>query len=203
MISCHRFIIFHTIIQIQENTVDYLFRGTYDPAKSGSGLIYWSGVESASHDGFLKRICPNVLSLIHALVTSTELSTETEGNIFYEHFIRLPETELLKINFSKHIAYSKKILNTAGFSKASLHRERREALELLGILVQNHLNSDGDPEPVNKDQLLKNDAKSKDKLRVWLKKVDAQKVIMSFLNYIQIYIRSFIFINRMFISYLP
>lgn len=160
-----------------------MFRGTYDPVKSGSGIIYWAGVESASHDGYLKRICPNVLSLLYALVTSTELSTEEEGNIFYEHFIRLPESELIKINFSKHIAYSKKIINTAGFSKQGLHRQRREALELLGILVQNHLNKDGDPEPVNRELLIRNDPKSKDKLKAWLKKVDAQKVcINKFIN---------------------
>jgi len=146
--------------------------------KSGSGLIYWTGVESASHDGFLKRICPNVLSLIYSLITSTDLSTETEGNIFYEHFIRLPESELLKFNFSKHIAYSKKILNTAGFSKQGLHRQRREALELLGILVQNHVNRDGEPEPINQVLLLKNDTKSKEKLKAWLKKNDAHKVCM-------------------------
>ena len=178
--------------------VDYLFRGTYDPVKSGSGLIYWTGVESASHDGFLKRICPNVLSLVHALVTSTDLSTESEGNIFYEHFIRLPESELLKFNFSKHIAYSKKILNTAGFSKQGLHRQRREALELLGILVQNHLNRDGEPEPINQVLLLKNDSKSKDKLKAWLKKIDAHKV-----RYTHTYILFLTYFLTYFFIYFP
>ena len=163
--------------EIYDDDVDYLFTGTSETIKTGMGLLYFSGLDSDKHDGQLKRIAAPVIALINWL-TSLE-TEEDEINVFYERFVQLPVSELVKVNFSKHIT----IDGGGSKSKSALKAQKQkiqagqtrsgssaDALKLLSVLMRDHRTIDGELDPIDLNELLSDDKASKHILDTWLSK---------------------------------
>ncbi len=133
-------------------------------------------MESASHEGSLKRICGPALSLLKSLVTSDILISTNNVNIFYERFVSLPQQEIMKINFSKHIVPTKNMVSKV--PKEVVNQQRQDAVELLGLLVYSRQNTLGDVEPFDVDALVNNNDRCKERLRLWMKRFEADRVII-------------------------
>ena len=164
--------------EIYDDDVDFLFTGTNEAVKTGMGLLYFSGLDSDKHDGQLKRIAAPTIALIAWLI-SLEVDNEEESNVFYERFVQLPAAELAKINFAKHIS----IDGGGGRSKAALRAQQArvlagqtrsgssaDALRLLSVLMRDHRTVDGEPDPIDLNALLHDDAASKQIVDHWLSK---------------------------------
>ena len=164
--------------EIYDDDVDFLFTGTNEAVKTGMGLLYFSGLDSDKHDGQLKRIAAPTIALIAWLI-SLEVDNEEESNVFYERFVQLPSAELAKINFAKHIS----IDGGGGRSKAALRAQQArvlagqtrsgssaDALRLLSVLMRDHRTVDGEPDPIDLNALLHDDAASKQIVDHWLSK---------------------------------
>ena len=170
--------------EVYDDAVDYFLKGTFDNGNfSGSGILYHCGVESSSHEGSLKRICPPALSLLTTLIGPKSPYADKPNNMFLDRLIRLPINELVKINFAKHIIPNQgKVLTkitgniTGNANKQTLKAQRRDALELLSLLIYDHLNSDDEPETLDIDQLLNFNNKAKEKLKVFMKKHETERV---------------------------
>ncbi len=118
-----------------DDDVDYLFKGdhggftdddTTNYDDHGMGLLYWCGVSSSKHDGQLKRIAAPAFALLRFLVTlpynkgrengrgssqRNEVHDDADdvpgsNNIFFDRFMQLSQTDLLKVQFVKHLSSS-------------------------------------------------------------------------------------------------
>jgi hypothetical protein len=124
-----------------DDDVDHLFLG--DSQAGLEGLLHWSGSQSTKHGGQLKRIAANVISLIRFLISMEE---DEYGNLFFERFMRLPLKHLRDINFSKHIIPE----GSSGImSSSARHGNTADACEILSLIVQYHVDENGDPDPVD------------------------------------------------------
>lgn len=176
--------------EIYEDAIDYFFHGKNNAAtRNGKayGILHWCGVESESHEGSLKRICSYVLILLHSLVVSSTLPGGLYGNVFYLHFISLPEEDLLKINFTKHIAPDKKSVLTgitgAAVTQYSRAIHKKAALELLSLISRNHINVEGEPDPIDVNILIRNNSRCKEKFRKWKSKNQSELVCVKYLSF--------------------
>lgn len=157
-------------IQIADDTVDFLFTGVNENNINGNGLVYYCGMNSDKHGGQLKRICGPCISLLRWIVT---METNDElGNIYYDRFVHLPVSELIKINFEKHITQQ-----TEGSSKpfGGLGQQSRsgnsvDAFELLLILNNDHRNEDGYDDPIDVTDLLNGNKQAYDLFKKWAAK---------------------------------
>ncbi len=160
--------------------MDYFFRGINDSSAPRHGILFWCGVESNSHEGSLKRICGHALSLVHTLVYARDISSSSNGNPFYDHFIQMPQEDLLKINFTRHIAPGKKsgltVVAEAAGAQNTRSRSKVLAMELLGLLVDAHVGADGEPDPIDVNLYLNNSEKGKERFRKWSAKNKTEKV---------------------------
>ena len=147
--------------------MDYLFTG-FNGKKKDVGLIFYAGVNSGKHGNQLKRICGPVISLIHWLVT---FETDDEfGNIYYERFVHLPVSELLKINFEKHV---NKVVGSGGQARLG---SCEDAFVLLSILMNDHRSLEGEDDPVDVDELLGGNKSCVEQFNKWLQKQTADHV---------------------------
>ena len=123
-----------------DDDVDRLFLGDSDTMR---GLLYWSGSHSTKHDGQLKRIATNVISLIRFLIS---LEPNEDGNLFFERFMQYPLQSLREINFAKHITPE----GSSGLmSSSSRQGNCADACEILSLIVQYHVDQYGDPDHVD------------------------------------------------------
>lgn len=135
------------------------------------GLIYFCGIESDKHPGQLKRICGPLLSFVRWLLHQTD-------DIYLNNFVKLPQEELYKINFPKHI------LNQSESGKLTIHiggassrgSKADDAFELLHILYQDHRNSEDEQEPIDINYLLQGDTVCYDRFHTWLQKSNLDTV---------------------------
>ncbi len=157
-------------VQITDDNVDYLYTG-FNGKKKEAGLIFYAGVNSGKHGGQLKRICGPIITLIRWLVT---FETDDEfGNIYYERFVHLPVTELLKINFEKHV-------NKVGTASSGGSQSRLgncdDAFELLSILSNDHRTPEGEDDPVDVSYLLGGSKICVELFNKWLQKQTSDHV---------------------------
>lgn len=115
---------------IYDDDIDYLYTGEMDGIL-GMGLLAWCGADSEKHGSQLKRIAAPCIELLHSLVT-LDLGAE---NLFYERFVVLPMSELLKINFVKHVSQDGGSSSLFGNSRTG---DGQEAMKLLALLMQDH-----------------------------------------------------------------
>eukprot|EP01033_Poteriospumella_lacustris_P015418 gene15418-11025_t len=152
--------------EIYDDTVQFLFTGEDEVhGNNALGLIYFCGIESDKHPGQLKRICGPLLSFVRWLLHQTD-------DIYLNNFVKLPQEELYKINFPKHI------LNQSESGKLTIHiggassrgSKADDAFELLHILYQDHRNSEDEQEPIDINYLLQGDTVCYDRFHTWLQK---------------------------------
>ena len=162
--------------EIYDDDVDFLFTGTNEAVKTGMGLLYFCGLDSEKHDGQLKRISAPVIALVNWLISLE--SEEDEINVFYERFVQLPVSELVKVNFAKHISIggggsksksalkAQKAMVIAGQTRSG---SSADALLLLSVLMRDHRNIDGESEPIDLHELLEDDKASHQIVDTWLR----------------------------------
>lgn len=151
-----------------DDDVDRLFLG--DPETGHAGLLHWSGSQSTKHGGQLKRIAANVISLIRFLIS---LEPDDYGNLFFERFMRLPLHSLRDINFSKHI------LPEGGsgiISRSTRQGNAIDACEILSLIVQYHVDEDGDPDPVDLLYMCNDNVACKDYFVQWFQETAREEV---------------------------
>lgn len=159
-----------------DDDVDYLYTGALDGIP-GPGLLYWAGLDSAKHGSQLKRIAGPVICLIKWLIT---LESDDWCNIFYERFIVLPMSELVKINFSKHIAHDGESGSLASWSGQSRLGACEEALEILSILMSDYRREEeveGEDEGLDLNRLLNNNKACKEKFTQYFQRSNADQII--------------------------
>jgi hypothetical protein len=151
-----------------EDVVDLLFLGNQEL----SGLLRWCGSASSKHGGQLKRISADVISLIKFLLT---LEPDEFGeNVFFDRFIRLPAVNLREMNLSKHLATVE-----ASFFSSSRSGNAIDACEILSIVIQYHVNDDGEPDPLDINFLLHENVQSLEAFRAWLRQSAAEEVSLA------------------------
>jgi hypothetical protein len=133
--------------------------------------LYWSGANSGKHGGQLKRIAAPIISLIRWLIT---FETDDEfGNIYYERFVHLAPSELVKINFERHI-------NKVGGTDSKFGQSRQgsceDAFELLSVLTNDHRNMEGEDDPLDVNQLLNGNKQCIEEFNKWLQKQTSDHV---------------------------
>lgn len=117
------------------------------------GLLYWGGVQSDKHKLSLKRICPFVIALISHLV-SIDFG-EDYDNIFYERYIRLPQDELVGLNFLGHIQQASTAKEHAAFPSEGGKSYLHAIFELISLLLRDHYDATTDqPDPLELDILI-------------------------------------------------
>eukprot|EP01038_Epipyxis_sp_PR26KG_P007822 gene7822-10624_t len=162
---------------ITDDSIDFLYSGLIDGRGHGMGLIYWSGVDSEKNNGQLKRICGPILNLMKWLITLPPV--DEYGNIYYERFVHIPLSELMKMNFVKHIIrpQEKKMksanLLISGQSKSS---SSEDAFQIIFILVNDHRNMDDEDELVDASFLLNNNKECINLFNVWVQKQTSDHV---------------------------
>lgn len=132
--------------------------------------MYWCGVDSDKHDGQLKRICGPLISFLRWLVT---FEADT---IYFDRFVHLPQEDLYKINFPRHIlkqGEGKLALNIPGQSRGG---STDDAFYLLSLLINEHKNIDDEPDPINCSNLLRSNKLCQSKFEEWLQKSNLQQV---------------------------
>jgi hypothetical protein len=150
-----------------DDDVDFLLLGNKDQG----GLIRWSGASSTKHDGQLKRIAASVIALLRLLLT---LEPDDYGiNIFFDRCMRIPVNSLLDINFSKHIAPDNSSSLMSGSSRSG---SADDACEILSLIMQCHVTEDGEPENVDINYLLNDNARSRDLFMAWLQESAREEV---------------------------
>lgn len=150
-----------------DDDVDHLFLG--DP-QVGQGLLHWSGSQSTKHGGQLKRIAANVISLIRFLIS---MEDNDFGNIFFERFMRLPLKSLREINFVKHILPEG---STGIMSSSARLGNTADACEILSLIVQYHVDENGDPDPVDLLYMCNDNAACKDYFVQWFQETAREEV---------------------------
>jgi hypothetical protein len=150
--------------EMYDDDVDFLFTGNNEHNNiHTNGLLYGCGQQSSKHDGQLKRIAGSLMSFLQWLIT-----LECEGgieNIFFERFVRLPAAELVQMSLAKHINLDNKSHLTGAGKRGG---NTAIACEILSTLIQYHLTEDGDPDPLDVDYMLNNDATAKLQFMKWL-----------------------------------
>ena len=153
-----------------DDVIDFLFLGD----KEYLGLLSWCGQSSSKHTGQLKRIASEVISLIKLLVT---LEPDEYGeNIFFNRFIKLPIHKLREMNLSKHISNSTEGISNYFLSSSSRNGNINDAFEILSLILEFHVNSDDEPEPVDLNYLLQENVQSLEAFRAWLRHSAAEEV---------------------------
>ena len=153
--------------------MDFLFTGRYensDPAMVGQGLLYFCGLASGNHDGQLKRICGPCISLLRWLV-----QFDTDGdddNIFFDRFVALPQEELLRINFIKHMLNEDK--STLGMASGR-SGSTEDAMELLSLIVTCHVTVEGDEDPLDVNSFLMDNKVCRDRFTAYLQKTASEQ----------------------------
>ena len=75
--------------------------------------MFYCGLDSENHAGQLKRICAPIIKFIRWLITlepnEEVVNPESFDNAYRRRFLCLPEHELRKINFPKHILHEKEV----------------------------------------------------------------------------------------------
>jgi hypothetical protein len=166
---------YHEYIQINrpdmyEDVVDLLYLGSPEY----HGLLYWCGSSSTKHTGQLKRISSDVISLIKFLLT---LEPDEYGeNVFFDRFIRIPSNSLREMNLSKHIAS----VGTSFFA-SNRSGNATDAFEILSIIMEYHVNDDGELDPVDINFILSDNVQTLESFRAWLRHSAAEEVGTFFL----------------------
>ena len=114
---------------VYDDDIDYLYTGEMDGIL-GMGLLAWCGADSEKHGGQLKRIAGPCIELLHNLVTM-DYGGE---NLFYERFVVLPTSELVKVNFVRHITQE----GGSTLFGNSRTGDGQDAMKLLAVLMQDH-----------------------------------------------------------------
>lgn len=147
--------------EVYDDDADLLFRGGKVDRGNVKGLLYWTGVMSSKHTGKLKRICPAALALLHLIVDMTY--DEGEDNIFYARYICTPLSQLRKINFDRHV------LSKSGGEEVLL------AVQLVGVLVNDHRTEEGSIDPLEGPDLL-SDNEAQEIFNQWVQSTGAVQI---------------------------
>lgn len=151
--------------EVYDDDVDLLFLGSGE----NSGLLYWSGARSSKHDGQLKRTCLTAIQFLKTLVTIGDAS----GDVFRERFFSLPVHELLKINFATHITSDHASNIISGQSR---YGSSKDAFEIMSLLAREHLDQDGQIDPLDINVLIDNDSTCHQKYMAWLQQSAAEEI---------------------------
>jgi hypothetical protein len=176
----------HSIPEIYDDDIDFLYTGYNSEfgKYTTNGLLYYSGMRSEKHDGQLKRICGPCVSLVKWLITFKGYTEETGGNPFYDRLVQLNVSELMKINFPKHIIQlpdKDSILNVKTITGESRSGSSEDAMEILSFLIRDHrgLNEESTAFDLV-DKLLEKSKVCRDKFKKWLERGDIEQKSQEF-----------------------
>eukprot|EP01041_Mallomonas_annulata_P007200 gene7200-14681_t len=159
--------------ELYDDDVDMLFVGSGD----SYGLLYWCGAKSSKGtEGILKRVCGPAMALLTWLLS---LGSNSD-NIYYDRFMALPISEILKINFVAHILSDNfnNIIKSVQIKSTSSD----DCYEIISLLVRNYkvLNSNEKSNRLDINILLENNTVCRQKYMQWLQQSAAQEITTAF-----------------------